>query len=65
MSEKRTHKPLVSRKYRITGGQYTGHWCKVVTYHEAQDFVTVTLMDSWGKETKQQDAIPCKFLELH
>jgi hypothetical protein len=58
-----TKKPLCGQKYRISDGRYTGRWCRVQQYSEATHFCTVMLMDAWGKETKERDAIPAKFLE--
>jgi hypothetical protein len=59
-----TRTPNCGTKYRIREGKYTGRWCRVLEKHPAQRFVTVMLMDAWGKETKERDAVPIKYLEL-
>lgn len=57
-------RPLCGQKYRIRSGRHAGRWCRVVQFSEPTMFCTVTFMDAWGKETKDRDAIPAKFLEV-
>lgn len=51
--------------YSIRDGKYTGHLCKVreVNTKTSRPFVTVVLLDGWGKETKTVDIIPVSYLE--
>lgn len=53
----------VGSKYRITGGRYKDRLCKVVATNSNTYFAVVRLLDAWGKETKEQDAVPQSFLE--
>lgn len=54
---------VVGSKYKITDGRYAGRLCKVMSHDERTYFAIVRLLDSWGKETKETDAVPLSYLE--
>lgn len=58
------HKAVeVGRTYRITDGTYRGRLAKVHHTLDNPNFVVITLLDAWSKETKDQDVVPVKYLE--
>lgn len=54
--------PTVGKTYRITDGLYTSRLVKVVSHVAQSNFVVVLFLDAFGKETKQQDAVPVSYL---
>ena len=54
---------VVGSKYRITNGRYIDRLCKIVSINAQTQFAVVTILDAWGKETKEIDAVPQSYLE--
>lgn len=65
--EKRSHVKhrvlQIGKTYRIANGAHKGRLAKVHHTLDNPNFVVVTLLDAWSKETKDQDVVPVKYLE--
>lgn len=56
--------PHMGSRYQITDGRYKGRSCRVLKLIGSTDkpFAEVVLLDAFGKDTKEHDALPWRVI---